>query len=1059
MKEADSKRPNPTSPPHSSEIPTPTTTSSDPPDTPDQPGTTMLDSPQGNGSQPSTTTSSDLPDTPDQPNTTTPTSSFEETSSKPSRVTFAVNTPQRERQAAPRTSRLLRFESASSVTVTECHIFYWASLVLLSSLSPFLHICVAILQDKEVFEKVENFWSWTLAPMTVGTLGISIFLKPRRKDVLYMSLLYLQCAIYLFSDIAVKIAIQEVEALFVVFFLTIRIIFLLFFLRVRRRIGRLNDKELSDFLSLKVLKDGLFMGLAQLGFLTFSAIQCEAEELNWSDCNRTLYSQTGLGFMVVIYTAAELISGIAPKRIVEKHVVPTKNILAMNLTLQETVQTFGLLAAASSAMFLLGSYGADGNVKDAFEKNVLLSATGIGCSSLIVLASWKLLVIRKEIKQEKAQKEESDKKKKDEDKEVVNAPKLLTEASSFWFWSASLFCSCQSAICVLCATHLGSYYSSFATFTFPFSWLSFVIAAFSQPRRHSSQHMLKLRILGASYAYICEGALITSAFRKGLYTWVVLHFVAVGIGTKAFHSGFKLRANIGRLPDRDIDKFLVDTLFKGGLQTLLSILFLSFRTSKCIFEEGALEKCNDTAWCSTLISIFLLNFWMIRVVQDSVRREWQHDVSLSVEKIATMRGFGLRRGIQGVLTILVLICGIFLFAMMSVENYDRNGNDIEDQANEDQSNSQVPTYNDAVHVVGAFGLAASLACVISEAHLVRSAQKKKFSESTSGALMVDEGKQKVDECAYVFIILSFLLTTVTSVARALFMLLGGEYINTFANSILPVAAMSFLLSFFMKPKRVDRPYLYFLYFHFFTFLIFGELASSTGLLVPGYLMEGLFILLRIPVWCFMFKKALKLRASAAELPPDELSDFLCQTVLLKGSASVGPMIFFSFETVSCFISQGSVSDGKCSDTARASLYLSVYLLVLTTLSIFSKSTPRSVQRATAWEYSAVATLNLKWWQKLQGGLMAVTALCSLYLLSALGVERDLRSNIGNVGAIGFLALMFAVLIGMFSLNDTLEVRQTSGTLSGAGGAEGRGRASRAISAGEMQDGMILGSLL
>ncbi|GMI15430.1 hypothetical protein TrVE_jg5293 [Triparma verrucosa] len=197
--------------------------------------------------------------------------------------------------------------------------------------------------------------------------------------------------------------------------------------------------------------------------------------------------------------------------------------------------------------------------------------------------------------------------------------------------------------------------------------------------------------------------------------------------------------------------------------------------------------------------------------------------------------------------------------MMSVENYDRNGNDIEDQANEDQSNSQVPTYNDAVHVVGAFGLAASLACVISEAHLVRSAQKKKFSESSSGALMVAEGKQKVDECAYVFIILSFLLTT--------------------------------------------------------------------------------------------------------------------------------------------------------------------------------------------------------WWQKLQGGLVAVTALCSLYLLSALGVERDLRSNIGNVGAIGFLALMFAVLIGMFSLNDTLEVRQTSGTLSGAGGAEGRGRASRAISAGEMQDGMILGSLL
>ncbi|GMH63274.1 hypothetical protein TL16_g03669 [Triparma laevis f. inornata] len=855
--------------------------------------------------------------------------------------------------------------------------------------------------------------------------------------------MYLQCAIYLISDIVVKITIGDAKASFVIGFITIRAIFLAFFLRVRLRIARLEDKQLSEFLAEKVIKDGFFMGFAQLGFLTFSSIQCEAEEDHWSDCNRTLYSQTGLGFMVVIYTAITLISGLAPKRILEKHVIPTKDILSMNLTVQQIVQTFGLLTAASSAMFLLGSYGADGNLKDSTEKNVILTVTGIGCTCLIVTAGWKLLVIRREINEGE---EKNDMEKKEA---TATAPSklFLTEASSFWFWSAWLVTSSQTVICILCAITLDRFYSSLATFVFPFTAMVFLVAVFCQPKKHSPKDMTRLRMLGTTFAYLSEIALVISALRKNLWGWAALHLVLIAIGTFGFHCGFKLRSNIGRLPDCDLDEFLVNTLFMGGLRTLLSILFLSFRTSKCIFESGGLEKCDDNAWCSTLISVFLLNWWIMNIVQDSVRREWRVDVSVSVEKVATMRGFGLRRGLQGVLTVFVIICGIFLFAMMSVEKNDN----AETVATKHQS---------VVHIVGAVGLGASMTSAIFEANSSWYAQKKKFqSESSTGTLMIsDSGNFLVNECSWFYTFLSFLFTTTTTVLRVLYTFVGIEYFNTVGNSILPISATSFLLALFTKPKRDDKLYMGILYFHFFTFLIFGELILSAGNLAAGYETEGIFTLLRIPVWCYVFKKGLKLRESAGRLPPEELSEFLCQTVLVKGTATIGPMIFFSFETVSCFIAQSSYVDGLygCSDTARASLYLSVYLLVLTTLSIFSKSTPKSVQRATAWEYSAVATLNLKWWQKLQGGLMAVTALCSLYLLSALGVERDLRSNVGNVGALGFIILMLAVIIGMFSLSDTLEVRQHSGTLSG--GLEDR-RGGRAISAGEMQDGMILGSLL
>ena len=56
--------------------------------------------------------------------------------------------------------------------------------------------------------------------------------------------------------------------------------------------------------------------------------------------------------------------------------------------------------------------------------------------------------------------------------------------------------------------------------------------------------------------------------------------------TVLFHFGLQLRAAIGRLPDEDLERFLIDVVLKGGLETLFSILFLLFRTTKCAFEIG-----------------------------------------------------------------------------------------------------------------------------------------------------------------------------------------------------------------------------------------------------------------------------------------------------------------------------------------------------------------------------------------------------------------------------------------------------------------------------------------
>ena len=66
---------------------------------------------------------------------------------------------------------------------------------------------------------------------------------------------------------------------------------------VRTRVAKLSDSDLSDYLSMSVLKGGLLTGLGQILFLSFSAIQCE-REINleghpWVECKRSLMSQAG----------------------------------------------------------------------------------------------------------------------------------------------------------------------------------------------------------------------------------------------------------------------------------------------------------------------------------------------------------------------------------------------------------------------------------------------------------------------------------------------------------------------------------------------------------------------------------------------------------------------------------------------------------------------------------------------------------------------------------------------------------------------------------------------
>ena len=109
-------------------------------------------------------------------------------------------------------------------------------------------------------------------------------------------------------------------------------------------------------------------------------------------------SQAGLGGLVSLFTVITLVSGVAPKRYIERHTVKTRDVVTMNLKVSEFVQILGLAIAGGCGLFLLGNYGVEGDFSSVFLENLFNSVMILGGASLFITAVWKSLVIRTEVR-------------------------------------------------------------------------------------------------------------------------------------------------------------------------------------------------------------------------------------------------------------------------------------------------------------------------------------------------------------------------------------------------------------------------------------------------------------------------------------------------------------------------------------------------------------------------------------------------------------------------------------------------------------------------------------
>ena len=186
-----------------------------------------------------------------------------------------------------------------------------------------------------------------------------------------------------------------------------------------------------------------------------------------------------------------------------------------------------------------------------------------------------------------------------------------------------------------------------------------------------------------------------------------------------------------------------------------------------------------------------------------------------------------------------------------------------------------------------------------------------------------------------------------------------------------------------------------------------------------------------------------------------------EEVLLGGVSATAPMIFFMFEAVSCMASGGGLGDRQCENTTWAAMCLSVYLVIITMVTIGSRTVPQG-ERGEGMTYSNLAILRLKMKEKVQGALGVVTALVAMYLFSVLGVEGTPNWSIWWVGLAGFVTLMVAGLIEFASIAFGRSVSTSdgqAGSTSGSLGKPSKLRRSRSASISNIAENMTVAGLV
>ncbi|GMH77653.1 hypothetical protein TL16_g07484 [Triparma laevis f. inornata] len=977
---------------------------------------------------------------------------------------------------------------------------------------------------------------------------------------------------------------------------------LYFIVRVRKLAEKLPEYQLTDFLIFVVFKGGILIGVTQLMFLAFAPLQCIASQQNfapwifdadnnepftkeptddekaWKNCRRSIYSTTGLAFIVSLYTLFQISAAVVPYKVLRRHILPAKQLIEMNLSFTQALEIVLLCTCAASALFLIGNYGVEGNFgqfggttkneageddDNDTEKVIALVVSAVGFLSLVVTSLWQGVVIMREwkhvnslgfkddilhsrsskpkkrrtqqvglktVEDKTAEQTAEEKQREEEDAEED----LVT--SKMWVVLAVACTTVNSSLSVAVALTNYSVVESkdhelmrtISNLILPIILIFYIGNLFVYPRRKDPKFLWWMRFHFFTFCWVGEGAMFIDSLKnkdsETLSVWsVYLKYPLRVVGeTLGFHLALKIRSQLHRFSSYDLNTFLINTILYGGLQTAASVVFVTFRVTKCVLEvsnsdtnndiSAEIERCKGAASATSWIGVFLLMWWAHSIIRASVISEFSDRVNITIKHLATLK-IGWRRRVQGCLMILCGVCATFLFSLTD----------------------KLPTSSEGekrkmlVETLGYIGVGSAFVSLFSEWSTVKKAVRKERMQKGESQKHQDIYDSQVftrhlpvvqtfvSECSWIYIIVIYVITSAVAmmyVAYAVFSWrcedeekdngvmackddvdeAGMRFVIGIGNVVMPICFLLFVMSILMKPKETNPKYMTFLYFHFFTFAVVVELSTSFGYVVKMvrgqpirktsltlgdsqdtqsfYYLSISFV--RLVIEGVVFKQLLKVRERLGKLTKEEVSEYLCQTVLVRSSEIMLPIMFLLFECLSC-LSQHPIVPTKvapddeeeekfdwevCSSSTNAAVLLSVYLVLFNLQTLISKSAPRHIQDVKAFTFESIATLDLRKRHRAQIGLFSLTAFCALYLFGILGIETTKEQYVLPFGYVGLFSCVLAILMDSTALTRFYnkkvrerELREEEGLSKYSGNSE------RKFSSRALQDQMVLASLV
>ncbi|GMH67588.1 hypothetical protein TrLO_g9407 [Triparma laevis f. longispina] len=379
---------------------------------------------------------------------------------------------------------------------------------------------------------------------------------------------------------------------------------------------------------------------------------------------------------------------------------------------------------------------------------------------------------------------------------------------------------------------------------------------------------------------------------------------------------------------------------------------------------------------------------------------------MSIEKLAKLK-MKNKQMLQGCLFGVTLCCGMYLFATVGSEEAGRNSDE---------------------DVVTGLGFAGALSAGLGMGiEMVEIRRHSRLQRQPSGNVV-----ENVESLAFAFIVATVCCSVAFTVFSILFMITLDNKWHVICDIIISISAMAFILGILFRPRDNSKAYKIFLITNFVLYACCSEICFAIGNFRLGKILTALSHILCLLVWIWGFRYGLKFRSVVGKFSDSLLSNFLCQNVLIGGIGAMAPMLFFSFETVSCLVESG-FETGICDNTSTAAAFLSVNLAAVTALSLVNKAQQRKVQVAAALSYERLAVLDLKRRQIFQGFLISISGISSLFLLSNIGIAQTRKESVHIVGTAGFLTIILAIIIQVFVLGSKQDRREGGGEEDGAGG--------------------------